>query len=97
MDISLVTADSTSIFQDQLNSAIGDRLKGKTAKAVQAFAQTYYEHYPLDELDGRRLSDVYGSCFAWWNYCQSLPAGSAKVRVFNPNLEEDGWPLWETV
>jgi len=97
MDISLVTADNKNTFREQLNSVIGDRLSGKSAKAVQAFAETYYEHYPLDELDGRRLSDVYGSCFAWWNYCQGFPTGSAKVRVFNPNLEEDGWLCGHTV
>ncbi len=97
MDISLVAADSKATFDDQLKAAINGRLKGKQATAVQAFAEVYYEQYPLDELDGRRVSDVYGSVFGWWNFCEVLPAGQSNVRVFNPNLEEDGWLCGHTV
>ncbi len=97
MDNSLVAADSKSTFKKQLSSVIDKRLKNKQAVSVKGFAEAYYEQYPLGELEGRRVSDIYGSCFAWWNYSQSLPENSSKVRVFNPNLEEDGWLCPHTV
>ena len=97
MNISLVTADSKSAFLAQLHTIINERLNGAEAEAVRAFADRYYERYPTEELDGRKLSDVYGNTYAWWDLLQQFDASAPKIRVFNPSLEEDGWLCGHTV
>ncbi len=91
MDISLVAADTKETFLAQLHSYIKERLSGKEKEAVARFADQYFAQYPLDELDGLQLSDVYGSAYEWWNFIQEHDLTEPKVRVFNPSLEEDGW------
>ncbi len=97
MDISVVATDSKQVFFEQLHGYIDDKLKGPERARVAALADQYYEQYPLDELEGHQISDVYGSVYCWWNYLQEHNLGSPKVKVFNPVLEQDGWLCPHTV
>ncbi|BFM11450.1 NAD-glutamate dehydrogenase GdhB [Simiduia litorea] len=98
MDTSLVTADNKQAFLDQLAALIDDRLTGDKSKQFKAFACEYYDQYPLEELEGRKVTDVYGSLYGWWNMIADRPAEpQAKVRVFNPTLDEDHWLCPHTV
>ncbi|TQV80992.1 NAD-glutamate dehydrogenase [Exilibacterium tricleocarpae] len=97
MDISVVVTDSKEIFFEQLRGYIDEKLHGAERDSVVDFADQYFEQYPLEELEGLQVSDVYGSIYSWWNYLQEHNLGSPKVRVFNPSLEEDGWLCPHTV
>lgn len=97
MDISLVAVETKSTFFDQLHAVIDDRLDAKEAETVKVFADHYYEQYPIEELNGRQLNDVFGSTYAWWNYLREHDLSAPKIRVFNPSLEEDGWLCGHTV
>ncbi|BFM16430.1 NAD-glutamate dehydrogenase GdhB [Maricurvus nonylphenolicus] len=91
MDISLVAAESRETFFHQLSTCIDEKLTSEHADQVRSFAQLYYDQYPLEELEGRAINDVYGSAYSWWNFIQHKDPRMAKVKVFNPTLEEDGW------
>ena len=98
MDTSLVAADNKQAFLDQLTALIEDRLTGENGSKFKAFALEYYDQFPIDELEGRKISDVYGSLYGWWNMIADRPAApKAKVRVFNPTLDEDHWLCPHTV
>jgi glutamate dehydrogenase len=97
VDISLVAAESRESFFHQLSSCIDEKLTRGHADQVRSFAQLYYDQYPLDELEGRAINDVYGSAYSWWNFIQHKDTRLAKVKVFNPTLEEDGWLSPHTV
>lgn len=97
MDISMVASESKESLLRQLGECIQERLEDKEAEQLQTFAKIYFDKYPLSELEGRAINDVFGSLYFWWNYIQSCPQSAPKVRVFNPNLEEDGWLCGHTV
>src|SRR5688572_7158607 len=54
-------------------------------------ASRYFSHYPLEELLGRPMSDVFGSLYEAWLWLQQFDRHVPKIRVFNPSLEQDGW------
>ncbi|UTA49363.1 NAD-glutamate dehydrogenase [Simiduia sp. 21SJ11W-1] len=98
MDTSLVAADNKDAFISQLSALIEERLSGKKAQQVKAFAVEYYDQFPIDELEGRKISDIYGAVYGWWNMINQRPAApEPKVRVFNPSLDEDHWLCPHTV
>ncbi len=97
VDVSLIAAENKGAFVDQLHKLIDERQQGDEKDSLKSFADQYFEKYPIDELNGRQLSDVYGSTFAWWNFLQQHDLSAPKIRVFNPSLEEDGWLCGHTV
>jgi len=54
-------------------------------------ANRFFNHYPLEELVGRRLSDVFGSLYQWWQFIQVYDGLQPKIQLFNPSLAVDGW------
>jgi glutamate dehydrogenase len=68
----------------------------KHAAAIEQFTKTYYAATPEQELENRKLEDLYGATLACWNFMQKCPADS-KIRVFNPDFEEHGWQSTHTI
>ena len=97
MDISLVAAESKESLLRQLSGCIEERVEADEAKQLIEFSSIYFDKYPLEELEGKSINDVFGSLYFWWNYIQKREVNEAKLRVFNPNLEEDGWLCGHTV
>lgn len=95
--MSLVTADSKESFFKQLHGYIGEKLASSEKERVTHFSDQYFDRYPLNELEGLQLSDVYGSAYNWWNFIQDHDLSVPKIKVFNPNLEDDGWLCGHTV
>src|SRR5690606_39364785 len=49
---------------------------------VQSLATRFFSHYPLEELVGRRLSDVFGGLYQWWKFIQHFDSAQPKLRLF---------------
>ena len=96
MNVATVITDSREELVEQLSALIRDKLADKAGPVV-AFAEQFLHQYPLEDLTGRRLVDVYGCIYSWWNFIQQRPGDLPKVRVFNPRLEDDGWQCSHTV
>ncbi|WP_193164052.1 NAD-glutamate dehydrogenase [Microbulbifer hainanensis] len=96
MNVATVITDSREELVEQVSALIRDKLADK-AEPVVAFAEQFLHQYPLEDLAGRRLVDVYGCIYSWWNFIQQRPGDQPKVRVFNPRLEDDGWQCSHTV
>ncbi|MCW8128349.1 NAD-glutamate dehydrogenase [Microbulbifer halophilus] len=91
-----VITDSREELVDQISALIRDRL-AEEAEPVVTFAEQFLHQYPLEDLVGRRLADVYGCIYTWWDFIQQRSGSRPKVRVFNPRLEGDGWQCAHTV
>ncbi|SHE50082.1 glutamate dehydrogenase [Microbulbifer donghaiensis] len=91
-----VITDSREELVAQVSALIREKL-AEQAEPVVAFAQQFLHQYPLEDMAGRRLVDVYGCIYSWWNFIQQRPGDKPKVRVFNPRLEDDGWECSHTV
>lgn len=80
--------------------ALVERLVGAVPKeqtdAVERFTHQYYAATPAQELDSRKLDDLYGATLACWSFIHTC-SGKGKIRVFNPDFEEHGWQSTHTI
>jgi len=76
---------------------IHDRLEPKRAKVVERFMRLFYANVPPDDLIAENPDDLYGAALSMFGFVQQRKPGVAKVRVFNPRLEEHGWKSSHTV
>lgn len=88
---------SGEVFLAKAKRAFGERSKQEPPPLFEKFVEEFFYLYPLEDLIGRRWSDLLGSVYQWWLYIQRCPRGHAKVKVFNPSLEEHGWLTGHTV
>jgi len=93
---SQVNDASTSRHEDVLKLVRAKVAAGERA-AVEAFVTRYLKQVDPEELAERQPADLYGAALSHWNFARKRDAGRAKVRVFNPTLEEHGWQSTHTV
>ncbi len=83
---------------DKVVEQIQQRIKGKTAKDAEAFVRLFYKDVPPDDMAGRSVDSLYGAALTLYKFAQKRPsADAAKIRVYNPDLEEHGWKSDHTV
>ncbi|HXS51584.1 MAG TPA: NAD-glutamate dehydrogenase [Usitatibacter sp.] len=78
--------------------AIADeRLAPAAAAEARAFIARYYEQVDIEDLVARPPADLYGAAIAHLEFARLFAGGSAKLRVYNPGHEEQGWSSPHTV
>ena len=82
---------------DSLCSRVRERLPDDQAAPCALFVRQYYRWVPSEDLADRSRLDLYGAAVAHWNLAQHRPPGTAKVRLYNPDFEQDGWESPHTV
>jgi glutamate dehydrogenase len=97
MDMSLVITSNQSAFSQQLSDTIAAKLGAKEAEKLQAFANLFFEQYPIHELSQHDINDVIGMLKDSYAFLTPYKQKRAKVRVFNPKIEDDGWSCKNTV
>ncbi|WP_323814478.1 NAD-glutamate dehydrogenase [Cellvibrio sp. NN19] len=97
MNSPLISQHTLDGFLGELNQYIASRLSGAERESLQCLAKQFFDHYPLEELVGRRLSDVFGGLYHSWQFIQQFDTHQPKLRLFNPTLAEDGWNCQHTV
>ncbi len=84
-------------FVQDLHNFAKEKLPSGDLPDFMKFVESYFSRFPLEELAGRYLSDVFGSVYQWWRYVQYFDGGSPKVNLVNPKLETEGWVCPHTV
>ncbi len=74
-----------------------ERLPGTTFAIVEPLLRHYYDLADAEDLLARNVADLYGAVMAHWQTAQKFVPGTARLRVYNPNLEEHGWHSDHTV
>ncbi|NUU21848.1 MAG: NAD-glutamate dehydrogenase, partial [Streptomycetaceae bacterium] len=64
---------------------------------LDVLLRRYYRHTAPDDLVNRDPVDVYGAAISHCRLAASRPQGTAKVRVYTPSVEENGWASGHTV
>jgi glutamate dehydrogenase len=82
---------------DKALARVREQLPEDQAPQVEEFVRQYYAHIPVEDLADRSAIDVYGAAVAHWSFARQRTLGTAKVRVYNPNFEEQGWQSTHTV
>src|SRR5919106_1714911 len=85
---------------DLLESVVGrlhDRLVDDQAAMAEVFLRQYYRSVSPAELVARDPLDLYGAALAHLRFGEHRRPGHAKVRVYNPHVEQHGWQSTHTV
>ncbi|MDQ0140068.1 NAD-glutamate dehydrogenase [Cupriavidus necator] len=89
--------DKVAHLLDQLAAFSHGRLPAAMFSVVEPFLLHYYDQADAEDLLRREVADLYGAVMAHWQTAQKFTPGSARIRVYNPNLEEHGWHSDHTV
>ncbi|MBV9152337.1 MAG: NAD-glutamate dehydrogenase, partial [Alphaproteobacteria bacterium] len=75
--------------------------EGRSGAAGQAslrrFITVLYEHVPPGDVAARSPDDLCGAALALWQFAAHREPGRAKVRIYNPEPERDGWSSPHTI
>jgi len=75
-----------------------ERLEGAHAARVAEFVRQYYERVAPDDLAGKDPRDLYGAALSHWQTGAGRGPGPApNLRLYNPDIEVDGWESRHTV
>ena len=73
------------------------RLNGAEQPPLRRFIALLYEHVPPADVAQRSPDDLCCAALALWQFASHREPGRAKVRVYNPTLETDGWSSTRTI
>ncbi|MFZ0091742.1 MAG: NAD-glutamate dehydrogenase [Solirubrobacteraceae bacterium] len=76
---------------ESLGCSVSDRLAGEPPATYREFVRQFYHWVPAQDLTGRRPEDLSGAVVAQWRTARVRAGGEAKVKVYNPERERDGW------
>ncbi len=81
--------------RDAQISAVAEYAKIRLPKAgqdgVEAFIRSVFKNAPPEDLVSRPVETLYGIALSMWKFGDKRLPGEAKIRVFNPTIEEHGW------
>ncbi|MDT3670497.1 MAG: NAD-glutamate dehydrogenase [Aromatoleum sp.] len=88
-------ATGTAQF-DAVLEQIAKKLPADEAALVEPFARRWFSQVAPEDLADRSVDDLYGAVVSHWQFVRRH-RGGARLRVYNPKLEEHGWESTHTV
>jgi glutamate dehydrogenase len=82
---------------ESLGQTVERQLADQAPESYREFVRQYYHWVPAKDLDDRDQADLCGAVVAHWRTARQRGWGEAKVRVYNPERERDGWSSPYTV
>ncbi|MFZ0041786.1 MAG: NAD-glutamate dehydrogenase domain-containing protein, partial [Solirubrobacteraceae bacterium] len=76
---------------DVLDAPVGAALADEPPAAYREFVRQYYQWVPRQDISDRSERDLAGAVVAHYRLAKLRVSGEAKVRVYNPEPERDGW------
>jgi len=95
---------SSTVEQDRRTESLGEVMalvRAKVApeqrKTLEAVVEQYFGQVDPEDLAERQTADLYGAALSHWNFARKRDPGKARVRVFNPTIEDHGWQSTHTI
>lgn len=76
---------------------IYEKLPQAEAELLEKFVKQYYLSVSFEDLAERNIMDLYGAILCHWRFIQQRKPGEIKIRVYNPEFEQQGWDSVHTV
>lgn len=89
--------EGKNVILDALAERIHQKKKGKNADLLATFVRQFYGTMALDDLNEWSIDELYWAGVDFWELIQQRAPGQTKIRVFNPDHENDGWRTPYTV
>lgn len=97
MNNPLIASPDVSAFVQELRHFASEKLTAAELSGFMTFSEYYFLRFPIDELAGRHMGDVFGSVYQWWRTIQQFDGAQPKVQLINPKLDVEGWVCPHTV
>jgi glutamate dehydrogenase len=72
-------------------------MREEMAENADIFVRAFYAILPAEDLTAAGPKKLSAIALALWRFMQNRPAGSLKLRLFNPSQGVDGWQSPHTV
>ncbi|OUD13929.1 NAD-glutamate dehydrogenase [Thioflexithrix psekupsensis] len=96
--MSLSTDDKVKELLSQLITLIQNNFPEIEAEQITGFARLFFHYVAAEDiLERDNATDLYGAVISYWNFCRQFDAQSHKIRVYNPQFEQDGWQSPHTI
>jgi glutamate dehydrogenase len=82
---------------DDVLKLIRAKVAAEQRATLETFVSRYYGQVDPGDLVESQPADLYGAALSHWNFARKRDAGRARVRVFNPTIEEHGWQSTHTI
>ena len=73
------------------------RLQTPQADFCAEFARQFFSTVALDDLREWTLDDLAGCAIDFWSMIEHRSPGEVKIRIYNPDRDQDGWHTTHTV
>ena len=93
-------ADTTPGGSERLQEVLAlvrAKIAAPERATIEDLVGRYYGQVDPEDLDERQPADLYGAVLSHWGFARKREPGRAKVRVFNPTIEEHGWQSTHTI
>ena len=82
---------------ERVKALASARLPADRATALSEYIAQFYANVAVDDLVGEAAENLYAASLSLWGFAAQRVPGTAKVRVYNPRLDEQGWHSAHTV
>ncbi|MFC3153357.1 NAD-glutamate dehydrogenase [Litoribrevibacter euphylliae] len=82
---------------DKFAEIVQERLQGKKCQEVEAFGRHFIRSAPREDIEVLKPSDLYGLVLDTWQFIQDFEDNHFKIRVFNPDYEQNAWQSTHTI
>ena len=82
---------------ERVGALAASRFPADQATEIGAFIAKFYANVAADDLVGETPDSLYGAAVSLWSFGAQRMPGAAKVRVYNPRLDEQGWRSPHTI
>ncbi|AOE49311.1 NAD-glutamate dehydrogenase [Kangiella sediminilitoris] len=86
----MASVTNSSELLENIQQICEKQFSKRQAELVKQFSELIYLSVSEDEFAERNPQQIFSAISSLWTFIQDFD-GSSKVRVFNPNQEEDGW------
>src|SRR5690242_1148412 len=93
-----LTAEQRKVdLVDRLASEARARVASHLADSVEHFVRRFFAYVAPDDIIYTSVDTLLGSALSLYEFGADREPGHAKVRLFNPTVEKNGWSLEHTV
>ena len=93
-----ITAEQRQIdLVDRLAAEARKRVPADQAESAEHFVRRYFAHVAPDDVIYTSFDTLIGGALSLWDFGSQRQPGVAKVRLFNPTVDKNGWGLEHTV
>src|SRR5712691_4548176 len=82
---------------DRLAAEARSRVPAGQADSAELFVRRYFALVAPDDIICTSVETLLGSALSLWEFGAERKPGEAKVRIFNPTIEKNGWALEHSV